>query len=174
MGRNHIRKRVAFWPLFGALPQPHDPYHARMPPLPRLLAILLLCVPLHVRAVDAPPEQSLYKGLVGNALELVPMDAQARVRLQQANAVVSAPMSARTLAALTQISNPVLLLGGFIWGVWSASQLEPHPEEPPARIEPAPAPAPESFAAAPAPEPQERPRVFRVWLPQRSTASGHH
>ena len=70
------------------------------------------------------PEQALYKGVVGNLLEAVPMDAEKRVELQRANAVVSAPFSVRSLALLIGISNPVVMIGGLVWGLWAASQIE--------------------------------------------------
>ena len=79
-------------------------------------------------------DQILYKGVVGNLLEAVPMDPEQRVGLQRGNAVVSAPLSARSLALLLGITNPVVLIGGLAWGIWSASRIEAPaakaPEEP--------------------------------------------
>ena len=79
-------------------------------------------------------DQILYKGVVGNLLEAVPMDPEQRVGLQRGNAVVSAPLSARSLALLLGITNPVALIGGLVWGIWSASRIEKPaakaPEEP--------------------------------------------
>src|SRR5687768_9813731 len=75
-------------------------------------------------ALAQRPDQILYKGLVGNLLEAVPMDAEKRVELQRGNAVVSAPLSARSLALLLGITNPVVLIGGLVWGIWSASRIE--------------------------------------------------
>ena len=76
-------------------------------------------------------DQILYKGVVGNLLEAVPMDAEKRVELQRGNAIVSAPLSARSLALLLGISNPVVLIGGLMWGIWAASRIE-HPSARPA------------------------------------------
>ena len=70
------------------------------------------------------PDQILYKGVVGNLLEAVPMDPAQRVELQRGNAVISAPLSARSLALLLGITNPVVLVGGLIWGIWAASRIE--------------------------------------------------
>jgi hypothetical protein len=70
------------------------------------------------------PEQAIYKGVVGNLLEAVPMDAAQRVDLQRANAVVSAPFTVRSIALLVGITNPVVMIGGLIWGFWAASQIE--------------------------------------------------
>ena len=70
-------------------------------------------------------DQVVYKGLVGNALDAVPMDASQRVGLQRTNAVVSSTLFGRSLAALVGFSNPVMLLGGLAWGIWAASNIEP-------------------------------------------------
>ena len=70
------------------------------------------------------PDQILYKGVVGNLLEAVPMDPEKRVELQRGNALVSAPFSARSLALLLGITNPVVLIGGLAWGIWAASRIE--------------------------------------------------
>jgi len=82
-------------------------------------------------------DQALYKGVVGNLLEAVPMDAEKRVELQRTHAVVSAPFTARSLALLIGISNPVVMIGGLIWGIWAASQIED-----PKIVAKAPEPAP--------------------------------
>jgi hypothetical protein len=70
-------------------------------------------------------DQAVYKGLVGNVLDAIPMDAAKRVDLQRTNAVVSNTLSGRSLAALVGLSNPILLIGGFVWGVWAASNIKP-------------------------------------------------
>jgi len=70
-------------------------------------------------------DQIVYKGFVGNALDGIPMDPSKRVSLQRTNAIVSNTLSGRTLAVLAGLSNPVLLLGGLAWGVWSASNIKP-------------------------------------------------
>ena len=83
-------------------------------------------------------DQILYKGIVGNLLEAVPMDAEQRVGLQRGNALVSAPFSARSLALLLGITNPAVMIGGLIWGIWAASRIEAAPANPKAVAEPAP------------------------------------
>ncbi len=70
-------------------------------------------------------DQVVYKGLVGNVLDAIPMDPSQRVDLQRTNAVVSNTLFGRSLAVLAGLSNPVLLLGGFAWGMWSASNIKP-------------------------------------------------
>jgi hypothetical protein len=70
-------------------------------------------------------DQVVYKGLVGNVLDTVPMDASQRVGLQRTNAVVSNTLLGRSLAAWAGLSNPVLLLGGLVWGIWAASNIKP-------------------------------------------------
>lgn len=81
-------------------------------------------------------DQILYKGVVGNLLEAVPMDPEQRVGLQRGNAVVSAPMTARSLALLIGITNPVVMIGGLIWGIWAASRIESPPQQAKAPAEP--------------------------------------
>jgi hypothetical protein len=76
------------------------------------------------RVLSQKPEQALYKGVVGNLLEAVPMDAGQRVGLQRANAIVGTPFSVRSAALLLGIANPVVMIGGLIWGIWAASQIE--------------------------------------------------
>ena len=70
-------------------------------------------------------DQVIYKGVVGNLLEGMPIDPDKRVQLQRTNAVVSNVVSARSLAILLGVANPVLMIGGLVWGVWSASQIKP-------------------------------------------------
>ena len=76
------------------------------------------------RILSQRPDQALYKGVVGNLLEAVPMDAEQRVDLQRANAVVGTPFSVRALALRVGISTPVVMIGGLRWGCWAASQIE--------------------------------------------------
>lgn len=73
---------------------------------------------------SADMEQVLYKGVVGNLLEAVPMDSERRVQLQRTNAVVSGVSTARTLAMLLGAVNPVFMIGGLVWGLYSASQIK--------------------------------------------------
>ena len=67
--------------------------------------------------------QVIYKGVVGNLLEAAPLETEQRVQLQRMNAVLSNPLSARTLAVVLGIANPPLMIAGLIWGIWSASQI---------------------------------------------------
>ena len=69
--------------------------------------------------------QTIYKGVVGNLLDSVPLTPEDRLQLQRANAVLSSPLTARTVAVALGIANPPLMLVGLIWGLWSASQLKP-------------------------------------------------
>jgi hypothetical protein len=148
-------------------------------------------------------DQLVYKGLVGNVLDAIPMDPIGRVQLQRTNAVVSNTLFGRSLAVLAGLSNPVLLLGGFVWGMWAASNIKPAvavtmlsvdanqsgvaaPESMAALL--APAPAAGDAAADTVPEPIRlssisagvpeaaavaHPRVIKVWLPQRSPMLPH-
>ena len=98
---------------------------------------LLLALAASASAQDDPPsapvpgvfsqglDQAVYKGLVGNVLDAIPMDPVQRVDLQRTNAVVSNALFGRSLAALVGLSNPVLLLGGIVWGLWAASNIKP-------------------------------------------------
>ena len=77
-------------------------------------------------AVQSKPlDQVLYKGVVGNLLDAVPIDPDRRVGLQRTNAVVSSVFSGRSLAVLLGVANPVLMVGGLVWGIWSASNIKP-------------------------------------------------
>lgn len=99
--------------------------------------LLLLALATSASAQDDPgsrpvaaifPEgfnQVVYKGLVGKVLDDIPMDPIHRVGLQRTNAVVSNTLFGRSLAAWVGLSNPVLLLGGLIWGIWAASNITP-------------------------------------------------
>ena len=72
-----------------------------------------------------PLDQVLYKGVVGNLLDAAPIDPNRRVDLQRTNAVVSSVFSGRSLAVLLGVANPVLMVGGLMWGIWSASKIKP-------------------------------------------------
>lgn len=82
-------------------------------------------------AVESPPtpspsaEQVLYRGIVGNLLESVPLDSTDRVQLQRANALVTTPLGARSLALALGIAQPPLLVAGLLWGIWSAAKIKP-------------------------------------------------
>lgn len=70
-------------------------------------------------------EQVIYKGVIGNVLDTLPMDPMQRVDLQRTNAVVSNTASGRTLSVLMGLSNPILMIGGLVWGMWAASNIHP-------------------------------------------------
>ncbi len=76
-------------------------------------------------ALSEPFEQMLYKGVAGNFLDTVPIDPEARVNLQRANAVISNPLSWRSVGLLLGVANPVFLVGGLVWGIWSAANIKP-------------------------------------------------
>ncbi|HET7158129.1 MAG TPA: hypothetical protein VFI62_03980 [Burkholderiales bacterium] len=71
--------------------------------------------------------QVIYKGVVGNLLEAAPLESEQRVQLQRMNALLSNPLSARTVAIALGIANPPLMIAGLIWGIWSASQIASAP-----------------------------------------------
>jgi hypothetical protein len=52
------------------------------------------------------------------------MDPSKRLDLQRTNAVVGNTLMGRSLAVFAGLSNPVLLLGGFVWGVWAAANIK--------------------------------------------------
>jgi hypothetical protein len=81
------------------------------------------------QAIVAPSStaQVIYKGLVGNLLDSVPLDSDNRLQLQRLNALVSSPLGARSLALALGIASPPLLIVGVIWGLWSASNIEAQP-----------------------------------------------
>lgn len=70
-------------------------------------------------------DQVIYKGVIGNVLDTLPMDPVQRVGLQRTNAVISNTYSGRTLSVLMGLSNPLLIIGGLVWGLWSASNIHP-------------------------------------------------
>lgn len=96
---------------------------------------------------DAPSQvsdQTIYKGLIGNMLDTLPMDPAKRVDLQRTTAVVSNTFSGRSLSVLMGLSNPLLMIGGLVWGLWAASNIHPvavdtkvtaHPVDAGARVE---------------------------------------
>jgi hypothetical protein len=100
-----------------------------------LAAALMLLTAVGVRGqeldstqrTDTPApaaDQLIYKGLVGNLIETLPLDPDKRVSLQRANAVVSSPLSARSAALLLGVSAPILMIGGLIWGLWAAMNIK--------------------------------------------------
>ena len=171
-------------------------------------ALLLLAFAAAASAKDNPDsgavarnssqslDQAIYKGLVGNVLDAIPMDPEKRVDLQRTNAVVSNTLSGRSLAALAGLSNPILLIGGFVWGVWAASNIKPeatgvklavdvrgaegsaateqnliallHPSAATAGTPAEPSTAAKPGDPVPVVASGPRSPVFKVWLPQRS------
>ena len=93
-----------------------------------LTAVCARAEPVEVVSAPAsgqPFDQVLYKGLVGNMLETVPLEPQQRVELQRANAVISNTVSARSLALLLGVASPVLMVGGLAWGIYAATRIKP-------------------------------------------------
>jgi hypothetical protein len=93
--------------------------------------VLAACLSLAftARAQVIPPippavTDAVYKGVVGKALDVVPMDAEKRVVLQRTNAVVSGTLTGRTLTAWAGLTNPVLLVAGVVWGIYSALNIK--------------------------------------------------
>jgi hypothetical protein len=165
-----------------------------------LLSLLLLLAYANQASADKAPhahavtngsakdlDQIVYKGLVGNALDGIPMDPSRRVSLQRTNAIISNTLSGRSLAALAGLTNPVLLLGGLAWGVWSASNIKPEDDAVQASLDAGPSANAKVFegnpislldkssaatlaAVEPVESPGVRPPVVKVWLPQRGAA----
>ena len=91
-----------------------------------LAACLLAATP--ALAQDAPtalPQLGdvMQKGLVGKALDVVPMDPGGRVALQRTSAVVSGTLTGRSLAIWAGLAHPVLMAAGLIWGIYSALNI---------------------------------------------------
>jgi hypothetical protein len=77
-------------------------------------------------AAPKPPGEVpdlVYKGVVGKALDMVPLEPSTRTGLQQANAVVSSVFAGRSLAALTGFGGPLLTIAGLVWGIFSAQKI---------------------------------------------------
>jgi hypothetical protein len=90
-------------------------------------ACLVLAIP--ARAEDPPQLPAVvvdvvYKGIVGKALDAVPMDPDQRVMLQRTNAVVSSTLTGRSLAIWAGLTNPLLLIAGLVWGIYAASNIK--------------------------------------------------
>ena len=75
-------------------------------------------------------DQVIYKGVVGNILEAMPIDPEQRVNLQRGNAVVNNTFTGRTLAVLLGIASSPLMIVGLIWGIWSAANIKSNQGEP--------------------------------------------
>lgn len=119
-----------------------------------LAACLVLALPARAEEMpEAVPDlpDVVYKGVVGKALDAVPMDPEERANLQRGSAVVSGTLGGRSLAVWAGVSNPILLIAGFVWGLYSASNIkaaESNPKPDADRVEPqAPvSPGPTQFA----------------------------
>jgi hypothetical protein len=72
----------------------------------------------------------IYKGVVGNILEAMPLDPEQRVNLQRGNAVVNNTFTGRTLAVLLGIASPPLMIVGLIGGIWSAAKIKSNQGDP--------------------------------------------
>jgi len=94
-----------------------------------VLAVCLLAM-VGARAEDAaqslpdPMGDLVYKGLVGKALDAVPMDPNERTVLQRTSAVVSGTLTGRSLAVWAGLTNPIFLVAGLVWGIFSASNIK--------------------------------------------------
>ena len=67
----------------------------------------------------------VFKGVVGKALDVVPMDPEQRLALQRTNAVVSNTLTGRSLSVWVGLTNPILLIGGLVWGLYAAYHIKP-------------------------------------------------
>lgn len=96
-----------------------------------LAACLLVATP--ARADDTPKPlpplvgEVLQKGLVGKALDAVPMDPEERVALQRTSTVVSSTLSGRSLTAWAGLTHPLLVIAGLAWGIYSAFNINAPP-----------------------------------------------
>ena len=90
---------------------------------------ICLLLPIAAGAEDALKTplaipDAIYKGVVGKALDVVPMDPDQRVALQRGNAVFSNAFTGRSLAVWAGLTNPLLLIGGLAWGLFAASNIK--------------------------------------------------
>jgi hypothetical protein len=121
-------------------PAPHRPSHRRFAVV--LAANLLIATAMPAQAGEATAsrdertplqvvvdriasEDAIYKGLIGKALDAVPMDPEHRVTLQRANAVVSNTVAGRSIATWLGWTNPLLWVTGTLWGIISAQKIQP-------------------------------------------------
>jgi hypothetical protein len=109
---------------------------------------------------DNPPasalDQVIYKGLVGNILEAMPLDPEQRVQLQRGHAIINNAFTGRSLALLLGIASPPLMIAGLIWGIWSAINIKSAPTDTRTALAPS-QPAGEAEEPAPAAEPVQAP-----------------
>jgi LysM repeat protein len=87
------------------------------------LALYRQSAPAAASTPSADVPDVLYKGVVGKALEMVPLEPSTRTGLQQANAVISGSLAGRSLAALTGFGGPLLTVAGLLWGIFSAHKI---------------------------------------------------
>jgi hypothetical protein len=77
-------------------------------------------------AAPKPPGELpdiVYKGVIGKALDQLPLEPSTRTGLQQANAIISSSFAARSLATLTGVGGPLLTIAGLVWGLFSAQKI---------------------------------------------------
>jgi hypothetical protein len=72
-------------------------------------------------------DQVIYKGVVGNLLEVMPLDPEQRVQLQRGNAILNNAFAGRSIALLLGVASPPLMIAGLIWGIWSATRIKSAP-----------------------------------------------
>jgi hypothetical protein len=92
-----------------------------------LAVCLLLALPARAEDVTQPLSavgDVVYKGLVGKALDAVPMDPEKRAVLQRTSAVASSTLTGRSLSVWAGLANPLLLIAGLAWGLFSASNIK--------------------------------------------------
>jgi hypothetical protein len=99
--------------------------------LAALLMVAIAIASAHAADDDAaagtstPPLHSMfYKGVIGNALEVVPLEPDDRVQLQRGSSVVSNTLTGRSLGVLLGLVSPVMTVSGFVWGLWSAANIK--------------------------------------------------
>lgn len=92
------------------------------------LALYRQIAPAAAKPSDELPD-IVYKGVVGKALDLVPLETSTRTGLQQANAVISGSFAGRSIAALTGLGGPLLTVAGLIWGIFSAQRISATPPD---------------------------------------------
>jgi hypothetical protein len=103
--------------------------HVAMPINRSLVLAACLLLATAARAENAPQQPRavvdvVYKGFVGKVLDAVPMDPDERMILQQTSAVVSGTLTGRSLSVWAGLTNPILLIAGLAWGLFSASNIK--------------------------------------------------
>jgi hypothetical protein len=109
--------------------------------------------PAAAEPATPPIDQVLYKGVVGNLLEAMPLDPEQRVQLQRGNAVINNAFAGRSLALLLGIASPPLMVVGLIWGIWSAVNIKPSQADIRTAIAPLPQPGIQTEQSVSAGEP---------------------